>query len=195
MIHLAFGHDFGDPGALARAVAEESAALAVLGEELLGSDRPLVTVSGTPYVPGRASTEADPLPTDGPVGGRGRTVAAVLDLASRGVRSSAVRMPRTVHNDGRGGFAGLLTHPQEARACRRLPLIPLDITIPGADTRHLRDRTPTRHGLMPTSMTAPTSSADVAPPGPLAFTQERTAATVAGGRWPLASGSVAMPAA
>ena len=26
-----------------------------------------------------------------------------------GVRSTAVRLPRTVHNDGRGGFAGLLT--------------------------------------------------------------------------------------
>jgi nucleoside-diphosphate-sugar epimerase len=60
-------------------------------------------------VPGRASTEADPLPTDGPVGGRGRAVNAVLDLASRGVRSSAVRMPRTVHNHGTGGFAGMLT--------------------------------------------------------------------------------------
>ena len=109
MIHLAFANDFSSPDALARAVAEESAALAALGEELIGSDRPLVTVSGTPCVPGRASTEADPLPTDGPVGGRGRSVMAVLDLASRGVRSTAVRMPRTVHNEGTGGFAGLLT--------------------------------------------------------------------------------------
>ena len=109
VIHLAFGNDFSSPGALAQAVAEESAALATLGQELLGSDRPLVTVSGTPYVPGRASTEADPSPTAGPVGGRGRSVMAVLDLASRGVRSSAVRMPRTVHNEGKGGFAGMLT--------------------------------------------------------------------------------------
>jgi len=60
-------------------------------------------------VSGRLSTEADPVPTDGPVGGRDRAVMAMLDLASRGVRTAAVRMRRTVHNDRKGGFAGLLT--------------------------------------------------------------------------------------
>ncbi|MCX4724344.1 SDR family oxidoreductase [Streptomyces sp. NBC_00963] len=109
VIHLAFSNDFSSPEALARAVAEESAALAALGEGLVGSDRPFVTVSGTPAVPGRASTEADPVPTDGPVGGRGRAVTAALGLASRGVRSAAVRLPRTVHHRGTGGFAGMLT--------------------------------------------------------------------------------------
>ncbi|WP_369212769.1 SDR family oxidoreductase [Streptomyces flavofungini] len=109
VVHLAFGNDFSSPEALARNVAEESAALTALGEELIGSDRPFVTVSGTPQAEGRPSTEADPVPTDGPVGGRGRAVTAVLDLASRGVRSTAVRLPRTVHNQGTGGFAGLLT--------------------------------------------------------------------------------------
>jgi nucleoside-diphosphate-sugar epimerase len=109
VISLAFGRDYSTPDVLAQAVAEEGAAMAALGEELIGSDRPIVTVSGTPWVPGRASTEADPLPTDGPVGGRARSVTALLELASRGVRSTAVRMPRTVHNEGRGGFAGLLT--------------------------------------------------------------------------------------
>lgn len=109
VIHLAFSHDFSSPEAVAKAVAEEGAALAALGEELLGSGRPLVTVSGTPLAEGRASTESDPLPTDGPVGGRGRAVMSALDLASRGVRSTAVRMPRTVHNQGTGGFAGMLT--------------------------------------------------------------------------------------
>lgn len=109
VVHLAFSHDFSTADSVTRAVAEESAALATLGDELVGSDRPIATVSGTPWVPGRASTEADPLPTDGPVGGRSRSVMAVLDLASRGVRSTAVRMPRTVHHEGQGGFAGLLT--------------------------------------------------------------------------------------
>ncbi|MBX7550460.1 SDR family oxidoreductase [Streptomyces sp. NPDC004232] len=108
VISLAFGRDYSSPLALAQAIAEESAALASLGQELIGSDRPIVTVSGTPWVPGRASTETDPLPTDGPVGGRGRSVTALLDLASHGLRSMAVRMPRTVHNEGQGGFAGLL---------------------------------------------------------------------------------------
>ncbi|SEC74426.1 SDR family oxidoreductase [Streptomyces melanosporofaciens] len=109
VIHLAFANDFSSPDALAKAVAEESAAIAALGEELVGSDRPFVTASGTPHVPGRASTEADPAMTDGPVGGRGRAVTAALGLASRGVRSTAVRLPRTVHHQGTGGFAGLLT--------------------------------------------------------------------------------------
>jgi len=109
VIHLAFINDFSNADAVAQAVAEESAALATLGEELVGSDRPFVTVSGTPPMPGRVSTEADSLLTDGLVGGRGRAVNAVLGLASRAVRSSAVRMPRTVHNEGKGGFAGMLT--------------------------------------------------------------------------------------
>jgi nucleoside-diphosphate-sugar epimerase len=110
VIHLAFSNDFSSPEALGRAIAEETAALQTLGEELVGSDRPLVIVSGTPSAPGRASTEADPLPTVGPVAGRGRTVDAVLGLASRGVRTTAVRLPRTVHNHGAGGFAGVLTN-------------------------------------------------------------------------------------
>lgn len=109
VIHLAFSNDFSSAEAVARGVAEESAALTALGEALIGTDRPLVTVSGTPWVPGRVSTEADPLPTDGPVGGRSLTVNAILGLATSGVRSIAIRLPRTVHNNGEGGFAGLLT--------------------------------------------------------------------------------------
>ncbi|WP_216917739.1 SDR family oxidoreductase [Nocardia noduli] len=109
VVHLAFSNDFTSLATLAAGIAEESAALAAMGEELVGSDRPLITVSGTPAIPGRCSTEADPVSTEGPVGGRGHSVTSVLDLASRGVRSAAIRLPRTVHNEGRGGFAGILT--------------------------------------------------------------------------------------
>jgi nucleoside-diphosphate-sugar epimerase len=109
VVHLAFANDFSSPEALAAAVSEEGAALTAMGEALVGSGRPFVTCSGTPWVPGRASTEHDPVPTEGPVGGRGRSVMAVLELATRGVRASAVRLPRTVHKNGEGGFAGLLT--------------------------------------------------------------------------------------
>src|SRR5689334_5755235 len=78
VIHLAFSNDFSSAEAVLNAVAEESAALTALGEALTGTDRPLVTVSGTPWIPGRASTEQDPLPTGGPVGGRAITVDATL---------------------------------------------------------------------------------------------------------------------
>ena len=108
VITLAFSPSYGTPEGLAAAIAEEGAAMAALGEELAGSGRPIVTVSGTPWVAGRASTEEDPLPLEGPVAGRARSVNALLDLASRGVRATAVRMPRTVHHNGQGGFAGLL---------------------------------------------------------------------------------------
>jgi nucleoside-diphosphate-sugar epimerase len=108
VIHLAFG-SAADPAALMTAIAEESAALATLGEALVGSGHPIVAVAGTPRVEGRAATEADPSSTAGPVAGRAVPVEALLQLASQGVRSSIVRMPRTVHNHGAGGFAGLLT--------------------------------------------------------------------------------------
>jgi nucleoside-diphosphate-sugar epimerase len=121
VISLAFGHDIGTPDALERSIAEESAAMATLGEALVGSDRPLVTVSGTPWVPGRASTEADPLPAVGPVAGRARSVDALLALSTQGVRTSAVRMPRTVHENGQGGFAGLLTQSARARGVVGFP--------------------------------------------------------------------------
>ena len=108
VIHLAFANDFSSAEAVQAAVAEEAAAVKVLGEALIGSDKPFIVTAGTPAVEGRASTEADPLPHEGPVGGRVDTVEGVLALAGRGVRSAAVRLPRTVHQDGKGGFASIL---------------------------------------------------------------------------------------
>jgi len=109
VIHLAFGNDFSSPEVLAQNIAGESAAVKTIAAELLGSDRPFVSVSGTPRAEGRPSTEEDPLPVEGPVAGRSVTLNEVLGMASQGLRISAVRLPRTVHSDGDGGFAGMLT--------------------------------------------------------------------------------------
>ena len=106
VIHLAFGNDF---DAFERCVAEETLAVATIGAALEGSGKPLVIASGTPAAAGRASTEQDQMPVDGPVGGRGRNAQAVLGLAAEGVRSSVVRLPRSVHAAGGPyGFASLL---------------------------------------------------------------------------------------
>ncbi|MEU6128421.1 SDR family oxidoreductase [Saccharopolyspora sp. NPDC047091] len=108
VISLAFGRDYGSPEALAASIAEEAAAMATLGEALVGSGRPIVAASGTPAATGRAATEDDPLLLEGPVAARSRSVHALLALAEREVRATAVRLPRTVHHRGEGGFAGLL---------------------------------------------------------------------------------------
>lgn len=121
VIHLAFTHDFSSAEALARAVAEEGVALQAMGAALRGTDRALVACSGTPVAEGRPSIESDPLPTHGPVAARARAVEAVLNLAEEGVRSSTVRLPRTVHREGRGGFAGLLTQMARERGVVAVP--------------------------------------------------------------------------
>jgi nucleoside-diphosphate-sugar epimerase len=106
VIYLAFNHDFTGVG---DAIGDEARAVATLGEALAGTGKPLVLANGTPAVPGRPSTEDDPFAIEGPVAGRGHTGRAVIELAERGVRSSVVRLPRSVHDaGGRYGFAGIL---------------------------------------------------------------------------------------
>jgi len=109
VISLAFGSDYSTADALEASIAQESLAMSTLGAALIDTDKPFVVVSGTPWIPSRPSVESDPLPAEGPAAGRALSVEAALALSSRGVRSSAVRMPRTVHEEGQGGFAGLLT--------------------------------------------------------------------------------------
>ena len=82
VISLAFGRDYGSAEALEQGLAEERGALTTLGDALIGTDKPLVTVSGTPWVAGRASTESDPLPTEGPVASRAAAVTDLLALSS-----------------------------------------------------------------------------------------------------------------
>lgn len=106
VVYLAFSHDF---AAFGDAIGAEGRAVAAIGDALAGTGKPLVLANGTPAIAGRVSTEDDPFITEGPTAGRGRTGRAVVDLAERGVRSSVVRLPRSVHDaGGRYGFAGIL---------------------------------------------------------------------------------------
>ncbi|WP_055586445.1 SDR family oxidoreductase [Peterkaempfera griseoplana] len=97
VINLAFSNDWSN---LEQAIGEEARAVQTLAVALVGSDKPFVHAGLTPMVPGHVSTEEDPNTTEGPVGGRGRTCDAVLSLAAQGVRSSVVRLPRSVHQRG-----------------------------------------------------------------------------------------------
>lgn len=112
VIHLAFKHDIAFSGDFQGAADADRRIIEVFGDALAGSDRPLVIASGTlGLLPGRVATEADghgPDSTDGAptVRSNPRMVTAelTLDLAARGVRSSIVRLPPTVHGAGDNGF-------------------------------------------------------------------------------------------
>lgn len=106
VIHLAFSNDFSD---LERSIAEEGLAMDTIGAALVETGKPFAIVSGTTVAEGRVATEQDPLSTSGPVGGRGINATRILGLASRGVRTTAVRLPRSVHERYVAyGFAGIL---------------------------------------------------------------------------------------
>ena len=106
VIHLAFIHDFTDFEA---SVIADRRAIETMGTALEGSGKPLVIASGTPALPGRVATERDESAPGSPVAARLATAQATLGLAARGVRSSVVGLPRTVHGDGdRHGFIARL---------------------------------------------------------------------------------------
>jgi nucleoside-diphosphate-sugar epimerase len=106
VIHLAFIHDFTDFEA---SVGADRRAIETMGAALEGSGKSLVIASGTPALPGRVATERDDPAPGSPVAGRAENARAALGLAERGVRSSVVGLPRTVHGDGdRHGFIARL---------------------------------------------------------------------------------------
>ncbi|MEU9379894.1 SDR family oxidoreductase [Streptomyces sp. NPDC048279] len=94
VINLAFGNDWSN---LQPCIEAETEAIQTLADALAGSGKPFVHAGLTPMEPGHISTEDDPDTTDGPVGGRGLNSQTVLNLADQGVRSSVVRLPRSVH--------------------------------------------------------------------------------------------------
>jgi nucleoside-diphosphate-sugar epimerase len=115
VIHLAFQHDIAFSGGFEAAADADRRAVETLGEALAGSGRPLVIASGTLMLaPGRVATERegrDPGSAAHLSGGprtRAATALLTLSLTSRGVRSSVLRLPPTVHGDGDHGFMATL---------------------------------------------------------------------------------------
>ncbi len=115
VIHLAFKHDIAFSGGFQDAADADRRAVETFGAALAGSGRPFLIASGTAgLVPGRVATERDGLdpgsaahPSSGPEIRRA-TAHLTLSLASRGVRSSVVRLPPTVHGEGDHGFMAAL---------------------------------------------------------------------------------------
>jgi nucleoside-diphosphate-sugar epimerase len=114
VIHLAFKHDLAFTGDFQGAADADRRAVETFGDALAGSDRPFVIASGTlGLTPGQVATERDghgaPDPAVAAMAGSGpltrhATAELVLSLASRGVRSSVLRLPPTNHGDGDNGF-------------------------------------------------------------------------------------------
>ncbi|AFE03721.1 NAD-dependent epimerase/dehydratase [Corallococcus coralloides DSM 2259] len=98
VIHLAFIHDF---SRFEDSVRADARAIEAMGKALEGSQRPLVIAAGLLFLtPGRVAVETDAAaPT-----GRGAAEATMLALAERGVRTSIVRLPPSVHGKGDHGF-------------------------------------------------------------------------------------------
>ncbi len=118
VIHLAIKHDLAFSGDFQGSAAADRRAVETIGEALTGSDRPFLIASGTLGLgAGRVGTERDghgPDPAaalwgEGPRA-RHATAEYTLSLASRGVRSSVVRLPPTNHGDGDNGFIATLVN-------------------------------------------------------------------------------------
>ena len=107
VVHTAFIHD--DFTQMAAAGRTDLGAVETLGAALEGSGRPLVVTSGTALVaPGRLATEADRSDPDAAGAHRVASDAATLSLAGRGVRTSLLRLPPSVHGEGDHGFVPFL---------------------------------------------------------------------------------------
>jgi nucleoside-diphosphate-sugar epimerase len=104
VIHLAFNHDFSQ---FQKNVDNDGAAIAAIGEVLMGSNRPFVVTSATAIsanVDGKPSTEDGPTASWNP---RAASEAAVKELTARGVNTSVVRLPQ-VHDTRKQGLVPYL---------------------------------------------------------------------------------------
>lgn len=98
VIHLAFKHELTYAGEFARAAESDLRVVEAIGAALDGSGKPFVITSGTALLamaaPGQLGVETDALAR----GPRVDSENLVVAMAARGVRSSVVRLPPTVHS-------------------------------------------------------------------------------------------------
>ncbi|HSN30803.1 MAG TPA: NAD-dependent epimerase/dehydratase family protein, partial [Kofleriaceae bacterium] len=102
VIHLGYKHDLafgGTPDGFMKAANHDVAVVQALGEALLGSNKPFVSTAGTAQLAlfggiTRTGTEEDVVAHGARVDGEN----AVIAMAARGLRSSVIRLPPTVHS-------------------------------------------------------------------------------------------------
>ena len=110
VIHLAYKHDLafgGAPDGYVKAAADDVRVVQAIGDALVGSKRPFVNTSGTAQLAatGKLGSEDTVLPGGPRVDGEN----AVIALAQRGVRSSVIRLPPTVHSSlDHSGFVPMM---------------------------------------------------------------------------------------
>jgi nucleoside-diphosphate-sugar epimerase len=98
IIHLAYKHEAMRSGDMASAVAADLTAVETMLDALAGTDKPFVGTSGTLtlafFNPGKLGTETDAFPG----GPRIDCENLVIATGARGVRTSVIRLPPTVHS-------------------------------------------------------------------------------------------------
>jgi nucleoside-diphosphate-sugar epimerase len=102
----AFDHDHFD---FAKSAAMERQAIETFGATLAGSSRPFIVTSAIGGLPsGGIRTEEDTADPTSSVATRFALEDVVLEMASHGVRTSVVRLPPSVHDEGDHGFVPAL---------------------------------------------------------------------------------------
>jgi nucleoside-diphosphate-sugar epimerase len=112
VIHLAFVV----PSLTEAATRTDANAIQTFLTSLAHSGKPLIVSGATLVVPGRPATERDELIASGPIAPRVSNMRTALAGAEKGVRTSLVMLPRSVHGEGdRHGFVPQLIASARAR--------------------------------------------------------------------------------